>query len=206
MKSGKLHWVFILLVLMMPGVLGLSCNFGGYYIPCDSFSTLGWGIIAGVGIIILLVTIFWWVMFIDSIRRDLDRKALWIIFLLIGGLLGAIIYYFAVRRKGNRKSKKPEKISPAIKPRETIPAIESKTAPEIPPVTTPRVPQGHPPVSYQKPSQTSLGKPNLQSIKEQLIRYREAALAKGYTKEQIKQTFLTKGYPMSLINEVLGSI
>ena len=49
--------------------------------------------------------IFWLVMLIDCINRDMDQKAVWILILLLIPLLGAIVYYFAVRRKEgpNRK-------------------------------------------------------------------------------------------------------
>lgn len=44
--------------------------------------------------------IFWLIMLIDCIKREFDQKALWIILILVLGIVGAILYYFMVKRKG----------------------------------------------------------------------------------------------------------
>lgn len=47
--------------------------------------------------------VFWLVMLIDAIRREFSNpndKVLWIVLMVIFGILGAIIYYFAGRPKG----------------------------------------------------------------------------------------------------------
>ena len=62
-----------------------------------------------IAIIILIIPfiIFWIKMLIDASKRDFNDKTLWIIFLIVSlGLLGAIAYYFAVKRE-----KKTEKIN-----------------------------------------------------------------------------------------------
>lgn len=51
------------------------------------------------GPILLLFTIFWLWMLIDCIRRDFGDKTLWIILLVFLNILGAILYYFFVKRK-----------------------------------------------------------------------------------------------------------
>jgi len=62
----------------------------------------------GVGLLIiwivsmiigLLLFILWLLMLIDCIKRDFSQKTLWIVLLIILGWIGAIIYYFAVKRK-----------------------------------------------------------------------------------------------------------
>ena len=194
MKSSKLLVTLALMMSKVPRVLGMSCSFQGINIPCNNLSNLGWGVIAGSGAIILFIIIFWGVMFIDLIKRTMGRKGLWIIFLLIGGLPGALIYYFAVKRKARRKSK--ESIYGGV----TTSALRTpKATGEIPAAK----PLQNSPESGT--SQTIQEKPNLQKIKEQLTNYRNAALARGYTKEQIRRTFLEKGYPQYIINEVLGN-
>jgi len=231
MKSEKLPWIFMLFVSVIPGVLGFSCKIGNYNIPtgnynipCDNLSfnnfsfnnlsTSGWAITIGAGVLLLLAVIFWWVMFIDVFRRDVNKKALWIIVILFGSFLGAIIYYFAVRRKGNRKTENSEGLIPLAPPKIIVPTIQSppkETASVIqsppkemnPLIQSPKENIIAPPVKF---SQTASGKPNLEAIREQLVDYRKVALAKGYTKEQIKETFLGKGYPSYLIDEVLGGI
>ncbi|MBI4019627.1 MAG: PLDc N-terminal domain-containing protein [Candidatus Aenigmarchaeota archaeon] len=45
-------------------------------------------------------------MLIDCIQRDFKDKLLWIIIIFIGGPIGALVYYFAVRKKMMGKSRK----------------------------------------------------------------------------------------------------
>ncbi|MDD5627143.1 MAG: PLD nuclease N-terminal domain-containing protein [Patescibacteria group bacterium] len=53
-----------------------------------------------VGMIIgLLLFILWILMLIDCIKRDFSQKTLWIILLIVLGWIGAVAYYFAVKRK-----------------------------------------------------------------------------------------------------------
>ena len=53
-----------------------------------------------VGMIIgLLLFILWLLMLIDCIKRDFSQKTLWIVLLIVLGWIGAVIYYFAVKRK-----------------------------------------------------------------------------------------------------------
>ncbi|MFH0792256.1 MAG: PLDc N-terminal domain-containing protein [bacterium] len=53
-------------------------------------------LIAGAGIVSF---IFWLWMFISAIKGDFENKGVWIIVLLIGNIIGAIAFYFAVHRK-----------------------------------------------------------------------------------------------------------
>ena len=63
---------------------------------------------AGVGIAVLLLILvvgiaaitFWVWMLVDCIRKDVNNKAVWIIVMVLFGILGSIVYYFAVKRKG----------------------------------------------------------------------------------------------------------
>ncbi|TSC52112.1 MAG: Uncharacterized protein CEO40_278 [Parcubacteria group bacterium LiPW_72] len=72
----------------------------------DYESTVATGM--GVGLIIfwivgmiigLLLFILWILMLIDCIKRDFSQKTLWIILLIVLGYIGAVAYYFAVKRK-----------------------------------------------------------------------------------------------------------
>ncbi len=49
-------------------------------------------------IIGLLCTIFWIWMLVHSITKPIENKAIWILILLVTQVLGAIVYYFAVKR------------------------------------------------------------------------------------------------------------
>lgn len=55
-----------------------------------------------IGFILLLFiypTFFWISMLIDCINRDFNDKLLWVLIILFGNLLGAILYYFCVKNK-----------------------------------------------------------------------------------------------------------
>ena len=46
--------------------------------------------------------VFWILMLIDAIKRDFpkdDDKLLWVLVLIFAGFIGAIIYYFMVKKK-----------------------------------------------------------------------------------------------------------
>ena len=68
----------------------------------------------------------------SCIKRDFEQKTLWIVLILVLGWIGAIAYYFAVRRKSHGASE--------IMPTQTAPPV---AAPPTPP-TAPEEPQGSP--------------------------------------------------------------
>jgi len=47
----------------------------------------------------ILAAIFWLVMLIHAATKPIENKAVWIIVMVLTGIVGAIIYYFAVKRK-----------------------------------------------------------------------------------------------------------
>jgi len=48
--------------------------------------------------VFLLLGAFWLWMLIDAARRQFDNKTLWIILIIFLSFLGAILYFFLVRR------------------------------------------------------------------------------------------------------------
>lgn len=50
-------------------------------------------------VLFIALTIFWVMMLIDCIRRDFKDKVVWVLLFLFFGYLGAILYYFLVKRK-----------------------------------------------------------------------------------------------------------
>ena len=57
-----------------------------------------------IGLIIFL-TILWILMIVDAAQRDFknkDERVIWILLLVFLGVLGAIIYYFAVKMPDKR--------------------------------------------------------------------------------------------------------
>ena len=58
-----------------------------------------------VGVLSLLSFIFWIVMLVDSIQRKYkksDEKIIWVLVIVLTGIIGALIYYFVVKRKGKK--------------------------------------------------------------------------------------------------------
>ena len=67
-----------------------------------------WGIMMIVGIFLL---IFWILMLVDAFKRtnwkQESDKTLWIVLIIVLGYIGAIIYYFAVKRALDKGGKTP---------------------------------------------------------------------------------------------------
>lgn len=99
------------------------------------------GLLGNMALIIipicLLFTAFWIWMFIDCLKRDFEKKSMWIVILLLLNTLGAILYFFMVKRK--KVSEQPAAIrtesplpsgpdvgqSPIVT--DTMPAIQTET-------------------------------------------------------------------------------
>lgn len=79
--------------------------------------TLIWvllGILAALIIIVaaIFLTVFWVLMIIDAVKREFDsdgEKVAWVLIVILIGLLGAIIYYFAVKKNAKKVIKKEVK-------------------------------------------------------------------------------------------------
>jgi len=108
----------------------------------------------GIGLIIfwlifMLISIlffaFWIWMLVDCVKRDFDQKVLWIILILVLGWIGAIAYYFVVRRKNGKASEitptqtAPPVVQPPALPTSTPPNQEEPQGSPEPPVVPPAV-------------------------------------------------------------------
>lgn len=90
------------------------CFLNGQEVPCENIGFglngligLGAGAAVFMGIIFLIslaLFIFWVLMLVHAISKPIDSKPIWIILLAITGLLGAIVYYFAVKREFDKRS------------------------------------------------------------------------------------------------------
>ena len=91
------------------------CTVNGVQVPCEefgeavgeSFGALGIGIIIVVFLIGLLCTVFWVMMIVHAASKPVENKAVWIILMLLTGVVGALIYYFAVKRNFDSASLPP---------------------------------------------------------------------------------------------------
>jgi hypothetical protein len=82
-----------------------NCTVNGQPVPCDKIlGEAGTFLGVGLGLLILftaigiLAFIFWLFMLIHAISKPIHDKALWIIIILLFNIIGAIVYYFAVKR------------------------------------------------------------------------------------------------------------
>lgn len=126
MLTASVSYITLSLFTLQRVFAQAPCVVNGKEIPCEEVAEqvgafVGWGI--GALAIILLIGlvsfIFWIMMLIHAISRPIQSKAVWIIVLLFTGILGAIIYYFAVKRHFQ------------------APVATSTVAPTIPPVAQP---------------------------------------------------------------------
>lgn len=82
-----------------------TCTLNGQPISCEELASktggllkFGLGIIGFIMVVGLIALIFWIAMIVHAINHPIEHKAVWILVLLLTGLLGAIVYYFAVKR------------------------------------------------------------------------------------------------------------
>ena len=72
------------------------------------FAVLFWLFFLAIMAINILGLIFWIYMLVDVIQRknweDENQKILWVLVVVLAGWIGAIIYYFVVKRPSDQKS------------------------------------------------------------------------------------------------------
>lgn len=76
----------------------MATGLGGLMAGTMIFMGLAW--IAGI-----IGLIFWIFMLIDAVKRKYkkdDDKIIWILVVVLAGIIGAIIYYFAVKRENKK--------------------------------------------------------------------------------------------------------
>lgn len=90
------------------------CTVNGREVDCAELGNkvkgfLGWGIGAVLVIVALGIwaTVFWVMMIVHAARHQINNKGVWIIVLVFTGLIGALIYYFTVKRKFNQQFSPP---------------------------------------------------------------------------------------------------
>ena len=83
-----------------------KCYRSGVEVPCEELaksvkSFLGWGIGGFLFIftLIILATVFWIIMIVHAARHQINNKGIWIVVMVLTGVFGAFIYYFAIKRK-----------------------------------------------------------------------------------------------------------
>jgi len=100
-----------------------TCTLNGRDIPCGELgrSIAQWGVFGLVVLIVIAVVfififIFWLKMLIHAIKHDIDYKPVWILVILLTGVIGAVVYYFAVKKHMPTQSMPQANIPPASMP------------------------------------------------------------------------------------------
>lgn len=87
-----------------------NCTLNGEVVPCYYlWDTMGPLIIFMLAMA-LVMSAFWLWMLIDCIKRDFKDKAIWILILLLIQFLGALIYFFVVKRKSASQQSAPSTV------------------------------------------------------------------------------------------------
>ena len=88
-----------------------TCALNGEEVPCGEVKGImqwlfGAGLIAVVVSLIFFLagTIIWISMIAHASSKPIENKKFWIAFIILLGAIGAIIYYFAVKRKFDKNN------------------------------------------------------------------------------------------------------
>jgi len=73
-----------------------ACFVNGRAVSCDSFP---WWILIVIFVAGILFFVFWLQMLIHAVKSSNPSKVGWILLIVLIQVLGAIIYYFVVKRK-----------------------------------------------------------------------------------------------------------
>lgn len=85
-----------------------TCMVNGQTVPCpDIGSAVAWGVgfVIGFGLVFVFCLVFWIMMLIHVLNHDVKDKTVWVIVIIFTGILGAIIYYFVVKRSFTRSGR-----------------------------------------------------------------------------------------------------
>lgn len=96
--------VLIIALLIDTGIAlaQATCTVNGEEVPCEELGGLlgaGLGLMAFMIILGIVGFIIWLLMIIHAASKPIPNKAMWIIIMVLLGPIGAIIYYFVVKRR-----------------------------------------------------------------------------------------------------------
>ena len=91
---------------VQPSPVGTTtCKLNGQVVPCDELAKgasmaigTALGFIVFWIVLLLAGSVFWLMMLIHAATHPIENRALWIIVIVVFSFLGAIVYYFAVKR------------------------------------------------------------------------------------------------------------
>jgi hypothetical protein len=99
---------------------GTICRVNGEIVPCDQLGSqmsgyFGWMIFAFLLFIAFGIwsTVFWVMMIVHAATNDVENKAIWVVLMVFTGIVGAVAYYFAVKRKFKPQTASASPAAPA---------------------------------------------------------------------------------------------
>lgn len=107
------------------------CSFGGKEMPCDEVEELSEWLLGYGSIIILLLLlffiialVFWAIMIMHASFNPVGKKAFWISIMVLFGIIGAIVYYFVVKRKFDKENKVSQNLPAPAVPLPSMPSFK----------------------------------------------------------------------------------
>ncbi|MFA7654289.1 MAG: PLDc N-terminal domain-containing protein [Candidatus Magasanikbacteria bacterium] len=99
-----------------------ACKLNGQEVPCDKMLEKAGGVVGwGIGMILLIGLIFfglgifcfvfWLLMLIHAASKPINDKVVWVLVIVFTGIIGALIYYFVVKKEFDKKIQHP--VAPA---------------------------------------------------------------------------------------------
>ena len=91
-----------------------TCTVNGQEVPCEQAGQAALGFLKYgiVGILVFLVLwiwafVFWIMMIVHAATHEAENKAMWIILMVFTSIVGALIYYFVVKRPMGKQGPTP---------------------------------------------------------------------------------------------------
>lgn len=120
MKTIKKSAAFLVSVLGLMSatnqiaLAAAKCTVNGREVPCEELGNqikgiLGWGVGSFLVIFALVIwaLVFWIMMIVHLTKHKVEDKVVWAILMVFTGIVGALVYYFVVKRKFNKKIPPP---------------------------------------------------------------------------------------------------
>ncbi|QQS61338.1 MAG: PLDc_N domain-containing protein [Candidatus Moraniibacteriota bacterium] len=112
MKKNVAIFSFLILALFLVtnniSLAASQCTVNGSEVPCEALKNQVKGVLGlglGIGFFLLIFgafgifsLIFWILMIVHIAKHNIQDKAMWMILVVFTGFIGALVYYFAVKR------------------------------------------------------------------------------------------------------------
>ena len=83
------------------------CKLNGEVVACPDFGAVFFGFFGVMWAVMVLfmisATVFWILMIIHVATHPIENKAIWVLLLIFTGIIGAIVYYFGIKRPFDAK-------------------------------------------------------------------------------------------------------